>query len=65
MGDEQANAEEDLSKMLVWLLILTFAGVDFEGGQYQERAWCVHAAKYQVHHQKPLVMRWRCELRTL
>jgi hypothetical protein len=51
--------------MQVWLLILTFAGVDFEGGQYQERAWCVRAAQYQVDRQKPLKMRWRCELRTL
>jgi len=50
--------------MQVWILILWFAGVEFEGGQYQQRAWCVHAAQDQVRHQKPLVMKWRCELRT-
>jgi hypothetical protein len=58
--------------MQVWLLILTFAGPEplskgeFEGGQYQERAWCVRAAQYQMRHARRSLGEggWRCELRT-
>jgi hypothetical protein len=51
--------------MQVWLLILTFAGVEFEGGQYQERAWCVRAGQAQTQPGAAMPRaRWRCELRT-